>query len=161
MWLERLAGQPGTSNATSQPYNRSYSPAPRRPSHLAPQSSSQRPGLTPRSSSLSGVSNASTTSLLVSSTKPGGSGLKQSTTAADFPDPLETLRRLIGSETTGEAYGPPSEPDADLDLGRNIEFGRLSLEEFTQQKNQEATTPSHKSQTVEECTDPNWLSKIR
>ena len=96
MWLDRLSGH-STPSATP-PASRPYSPAPpRRPSHLAPSSAAQRPGFSPRSSSLSLVSNDSTTSLLASSKRVNGSALKQSVTTGDAPDPTKVLRRLIGA----------------------------------------------------------------
>ncbi|KUJ07369.1 uncharacterized protein LY89DRAFT_691822 [Mollisia scopiformis] len=61
----------------------------------------QRPGFTPRLSSFSINANDSTTSLLSSSRKPNGSGLKQSVTASEDPDPLEVIEKLLNLPHNG------------------------------------------------------------
>ncbi|TAQ91207.1 hypothetical protein B7494_g397 [Chlorociboria aeruginascens] len=105
MWLDRLSGHATPSGSPPPPANRaSFSPLPRRLSHLGPNNSLvQRSGFNPRSSSLSLVSNESTTSLLSSSRKPNGSGLKQSTIVLDVPEPLEVLENLLGTEGNTQA----------------------------------------------------------
>lgn len=155
MWLDRLSSHSTPSGSPPPSANRSYSPATRRPSHLAPTSAPQRPGFSPRSSSLSLVSNDSTTSLLASSKRPNGSGLRQSSTVPDAPEPLEVLEKLLGPE--GEGLADPSKaaangtdrtPDeSDLEL----DFGGLSLRELVADEllNVEEATSYH-AQTIEE-----------
>jgi vacuolar protein sorting-associated protein 52 len=156
MWLDRLSSHSTPSGSPPPPANRSYSPATRRPGHLAPTSGPQRPGFSPRSSSLSLVSNDSTTSLLASSKRPNGSGLRQSSTVADVAEPLAVLERLLGPE--GQGLADPSkatangtgstEDDADLEL----DFGGLSLQEcVTDDFPHVKDETSYNAQTVEEC----------
>ncbi|EKD15465.1 uncharacterized protein L3040_001836 [Drepanopeziza brunnea f. sp. 'multigermtubi'] len=79
----------------------SFSPIPRRPSHLGPAPASAvptRPVFNPRSSSLSIHSSDSTTSLLASARRPNGSALKNSQKAPGATDPLTVLDILLGSE---------------------------------------------------------------
>src|SRR5436190_3832168 len=152
MWLERFSGQSNTSNTPSQPYSRPYSPNPRRPSLLAPQASSQRLGISPRSSSLSLVSNESTTSLLGDSKKSTSSNLKQSTAIIDYPDPLEVLQTFLGSETKGLEKHELSGHDLDLALEGELDFGGLTLQEFAEQGGPEnGDVQSYVPQTLEEC----------
>ncbi|KAI1493497.1 Sac2 family-domain-containing protein [Biscogniauxia mediterranea] len=134
MWLDRLAGQ-SVSPAPSQPGSRAYSPAPRRSaSGLGPYiTSQQRPGLTPRSSSLSLASNdSSASSLLASSRRANGSNLKQSTTIYAGPDPVEVLNTLLGSgaedaEAVDKSAAPSITPEH---LELQFDFGQLSLREL-------------------------------
>jgi hypothetical protein len=164
MWLDRLSGH-STPAATPSgspppPANRSYSPAPRRPSHLTPTSAAQRPGFNPRSSSLSLASNESTTSLLSLSRKPNGSGLKQSVTVADGPNPLEVLEKVLGSE--GKGLGKSSKPVVEVtgasntaqdDFELELDFGGLSLRDLATGEPPNAKKEHvYTTQTVEECT---------
>ena len=116
MWgLDRFSGH-STPSASPPPQNRSFSPAPRRPSHLG-SGLAARPPHSPRSSSfnVSSKYNSSTTSLN-SQRLPNGSGLKQQITPpADFTSPLQLLEEIVGR--------PLSEEDE-----RHGENGRLQLE---------------------------------
>ncbi|KAI5926214.1 Sac2 family-domain-containing protein [Camillea tinctor] len=134
MWLDRLAGQSG-SPTPSQPGSRSYSPAPRRSaSGLGPYiTSQQRPGLTPRSSSLSLASNdSSASSLLASSRRANGSSLKQSTTVYNGPEPVEVLNTLLGNGVDdadpADKHAVSSITPEHLEL--QFDFGQLSLREL-------------------------------
>lgn len=157
MWLDRLSSHSTPSGSPPPPANRSYSPATRRPSHLAPTSAPQRPSFSPRSSSLSLVSNDSTTSLLTSSKRPNGSGLRQSSIVPDVAEPLDVLEKLL--EPEGKGLADPSkagtsngtestagESDSELD------FGGLSLRELLAEdlSNAKDRTP-YNAQTIEEC----------
>ncbi|KAI1849361.1 hypothetical protein JX265_012078 [Neoarthrinium moseri] len=155
MWLDRLAGQTSVSPSSSQPGSRAYSPVPARrtPSGLGPYiTSQQRPGLTPRSSSLSLASNDSSTSSLLASSRraANGSALKQSTTAYGGPDPVKVLNQLLGGEAT------PSTDDAGTvitheDLGLDFDFGGLTLSAFALSKaSDEGSTEVHRPQSVEQ-----------
>ncbi|KAH7314048.1 Sac2 family-domain-containing protein [Rhexocercosporidium sp. MPI-PUGE-AT-0058] len=129
-----------------------HSPAPRRPSHLGPASAIQRPGFSPRSSSLSINSNDSTTSLLASSRRPNGSGLKKSATVLDTPDPLAVLEKLLGSEGNGMdqksslTIGTTSVDDVEGEL----DFEGLNLRELISPKTIHAQEGLYTMQTVEQ-----------
>jgi hypothetical protein len=162
MWLDRLSGH-STPAATPSgspppPANRAFSPAPRRPSHLAPSSAAQRPGFSARSSSLSINSNDSTTSLLASSRKTNGSGLKQSITTPDVKDPLEVLEKLLGSEANvtpaasrakNSVNGTAIEEEDDES---ELDFEGFSLRELASRHVGPEETVGHTTQTTEECT---------
>ncbi|ETS82536.1 hypothetical protein PFICI_04412 [Pestalotiopsis fici W106-1] len=154
MWLDRLAGQQSASPSSSQPGSRAYSPAPgrRTPSGLGPYlTSSQRPGLTPRSSSLSLISNdSSTSSLLAASRRANGSALKQSTTAYAGPDPTEVLDKILG-QGQDEAHEQPTSTITQHDLELQFEFGGLSLTSLALSEEPAKESSSvHRPQTVEE-----------
>ncbi|CAM1511137.1 Fc.00g086500.m01.CDS01 [Cosmosporella sp. VM-42] len=134
MWLDRLAGGPPSASgpSTPQPGSRPYSPVPRRTSSsLSPYVTSQRPGHSPRGSTLSLVSNDSTSSLLSSSRKPNGSGLKQTSTIDAGPDSLEVLGKLLATISDDDAPPAKRKPlitQEDLDF--DADFGGLSLKEL-------------------------------
>lgn len=162
MWLDRLAGgqATGSSSSTPQPSSRPYSPLPRRTSSsLSPYVTSQRAGHSPRSSSLSLASNDSSTSLLSSSRKPNGSGLRQASTVYEGPDSIEILERLLRLEDgedagTGKHGGVIKEEDFQLDP----DFGGLSLKELADSETQdddELSISSPRTQSAEECLFPN------
>ncbi|KAK3056544.1 Vacuolar protein sorting-associated protein 52 [Extremus antarcticus] len=119
MWLERFSGQ------TSQSVQ------------LGPSTIPRRPGLSPRTSSLSASSlYGSTESLPATARIPNGSSLKHElggSPAADVADPLEVLRSIIGTAKIDGDNGAEDlvqagkRPEA---LETDIEFGDLSLEEF-------------------------------
>ncbi|TVY29468.1 Vacuolar protein sorting-associated protein [Lachnellula hyalina] len=158
MWLSGRSTPAATpSGSPPPPANRSYSPAPRRPSYLAPPSAAQRPPFNPRSSSLSLISNDSTTSLLSSSRRPNGSGLKQSATAVNAPDPLQVLERLLGSEgkkkVSSKATNGTSTNNnlGDYDYEAELDFDGLSLREIVESQSSNAKEEHvYTSQTTEE-----------
>ncbi|KAI9901522.1 hypothetical protein N3K66_003339 [Trichothecium roseum] len=153
MWLDRLAGGPANPSGTStpQPGSRSYSPLPRRTSsNLSPYVTSQR-GQSPRGSTLSLVSNDSSSSLLSSSRRPNGSGLRQTSTIDQGPNSLELLGKILQAFPTGDEK--PSFQDViredDLDLEPN--FGGLSLKELSQlEKGEDTNGVAPRSQSIEE-----------
>lgn len=133
MWLERFAGQSGPSTGASTP-GRS-SPAPRRSIQLGPSTLPRRPGLSPRTSSLSVASLYGSTESLPSAARvPTGSGLKQElagTSAADAPDPVEVLGSILGPlEQDGTTHGAGHGDERPSELFEDIDFNGLSLEEF-------------------------------
>ncbi|KAI9824419.1 MAG: hypothetical protein M1832_001954 [Thelocarpon impressellum] len=111
MWLDRLSGH-STPSGSPPPRNRSYSPAPRRSSHLAPSSQQQsqlrRAAFNP-------------------SRQLNGSALRHSVSGRppdDVPDPLDVLEGIIGTSLRSrQAF------DA-RDLVEDIDFGGLSLHDF-------------------------------
>lgn len=124
---------------------------PRRTSSArGPYLTSQRPGISSRGSTLSLLSNDSSSSLLASSKRANGSTLKQSSTVDDAPDPEEILARILGPtpdspvSDEGQAWRI-----TDDDLEFDFDFGGLALHELaTQEGAQEEET--YKSQTVED-----------
>lgn len=74
-------------------------------------------------------------------------------TAADAPDPLQILEKLLGSEGNGSSstspangYGAEGE-DFELEL----DFENLSLREFASRELSTKKEHSYATQTVEEC----------
>lgn len=152
MWLDRLSGHSTSSNAP-QSQSRSFSPLPRRLGHLAPSTAPKRPGLSPQSSTLSLISNDSTSSLLDGTKKTNGSGLRQSTTVTDYPEPIEVLQRLLGAGGKGVDTASVSENGIDdFSLEEELEFSGLSLRELAELQDSESENiQSYVPQTVEEC----------
>lgn len=147
MWLDRLAAQSNSSPSASQPGSRPYSPLPRRTSS-SPYVTSQRPGITPRGSQLSLVSNDSSNSFLASR-RVNGSGLKQSQTTYDGPDSVEILGQILDTAPTSEATTITiSENDLELDF----QFEGLSLRELASSDEiDRSDADSYRRQTAEEC----------
>jgi hypothetical protein len=150
MWLDRLSSHSTPSGSPPPPANRSYSPATRRASHLAPTSTPQRPGFSPRSSCLSLVSNDSSTSLLASSRKPNGSGLRRSSTAPNVTNPLEVLEKLLGPEGKAFAGQNTDNGDTEDESYLELDFAGLSLHEFVAEGAPKEGTV-YNTQTIEEC----------
>ncbi|KAL9000436.1 MAG: hypothetical protein Q9169_000953 [Polycauliona sp. 2 TL-2023] len=157
MWLERLSGQ-STPSASSSAHNRSYSPAPRRSSHLAPNGSS-RPSYGPRTSSLGLISRAnSSTTSLNSPQLANGSSLRQEIAAPpDVIDPLDALGILLGKrKDKGEDGQEGRENHAldqkPMDMDADINFQGLGLDAFIQDAGQWKIEESRRyaKQTVEE-----------
>ncbi|KAK0671065.1 putative vacuolar protein sorting-associated protein 52 [Cercophora samala] len=158
MWLDRFAAQqqPGRNNSPP-PSNRS-SPLPRRTSRsggISPYTTSQqRPGISPRGSSLSLVSNDSSSSLLASSRRANGSALRQSTTVDDAPDPEEVLARILGplSADVAPAQHSSSAGITEEDLDLEFDFGGLSLQELAESDDadQPEAVDTYRPQTVED-----------
>ncbi|KAH6673708.1 Sac2 family-domain-containing protein [Halenospora varia] len=158
MWLDRLSGHSTPANGSPPPpSNRSYSPGPKRPSNLAPSAAAQRPGFTPRSSSLSLVSNDSTTSLLASSRKTNGSALKQGVSAVDAPDPVEVLEKIVavgekdiaGSAKEVARHGNNAIFDCGIEA--ELDFEGLSLREIVSESSPFVKEEHvHTTQSVEE-----------
>ncbi|KAI9796009.1 MAG: hypothetical protein M1835_004784 [Candelina submexicana] len=138
MWLDRFSGH-STPAGSPPPQNRSLSPAPRRPSHLTPSTLSQRPGYSPRSSSLSLPYNGSTSSLSTATRVPNGSALKHSITntppPSDVPDPLKVLAGFIGtppkvSKANESKPDKTGWTDRPTELWNGNDFEGQSLEEL-------------------------------
>ncbi|KAK1472999.1 Vps52/Sac2 family protein [Colletotrichum lupini] len=146
MWLDRLAAQSNSSPSASQPGSRPYSPLPRRTSS-SPYVTSQRPGITPRGSQLSLVSNDSSNSFLASR-RVNGSGLKQSQTTYDGPDSVEILGQILDTAPASEAATITiSENDLELDFS----FEGLSLRELASSDEiDRSDADSYRRQTAEE-----------
>lgn len=155
MWLERLSGQ-STPSASSSVQHRSYSPAPRRSSHLAP-NSNPRPSYGPRTSSVGLVSraNSSTTSPQLANR----SSLRQEIAASpDVVDPLDALGILLGKRKDKGRDGQEEDKGVPLDhrptdLDADIDFEGQGLDVFAQDAGREKIDESRRyaSQTVEEC----------
>ncbi|RMJ17389.1 hypothetical protein BHE90_003854 [Fusarium euwallaceae] len=162
MWLDRLAGGPASNPgpSTPQPGNRAYSPLPRRTSSsLSPYVTSQRGGVSPRGSSLSLVSNDSSSSLLSSSRRPNGSNLRQSSTIETGPDSLEVLETLLAGFSTDSDSATKQKTINQDDIDFEADFGGLSLKELAaSQAPEPATFNTRKPQTAEESE--NERSKL-
>lgn len=164
MWLDRFSGHSTPSGSPPPPQQRSYSPGlrrPTRPTHLAP-GPAQRPGFSPRTSSLSVAvnSNASTTSLASTSRLTNGSALKQQITPPpNVADPLDVLEEVVGLSLHRRNASNGLSDDSNFlnkptSLIEIIEFDGLSLHDFARaevdgvrggEKQQYAVQP------VEEC----------
>ncbi|KAF5970832.1 SAC2-like protein [Fusarium bulbicola] len=151
MWLDRLAGGPASSPgpSTPQPGGRVY---PKRTSStLSPYVTSQRPGIAPRGSSLSLISNDSTASLLSSSRRPNGSNLRQASTIDTGPDSLGVLETLLAGFSSDREQADKKTAIVEDDINFAAVFGGLSLKELATSEPPDTTTVSNrKPKTVEE-----------
>ncbi|KAI9705347.1 MAG: hypothetical protein M1820_005177 [Bogoriella megaspora] len=139
MWLNRSPAHT-PSSASPPPTSRPYSPAgtPRRSTHLVPNPYQQRPGLQPRSSSLSLISNASTDTLPSGRRAPNGTPLRHelaASPAVDVADPLEVLEGIIGASPGEDGANKPEQRNkidwkSSDERVADIDFDGLSLEEF-------------------------------
>ncbi|KAK5112274.1 hypothetical protein LTR62_004435 [Meristemomyces frigidus] len=135
MWLERFSGQSSQSTPTSSP-SRSFSPAPRRSIQLGPSTLPRRPGLAPRTSSLSAASfGGSAENLPATGRLPNGTNLKHelaTAPGADVTHPLEVLHDILGHavDTSARENGHFKSSKNPSDLDEDINFGGLSLEDF-------------------------------
>ncbi len=155
MWKDRLSGYstPAThSQPPSRPRSQSPSPATaRKASHLAPLAGiTQRPGFSPRSSSLSLISNVSASSRAGRDVVPGnnhleGGGDASSAEQVDVTRILETLESILSSiprrstqrtsHDRGVLDGGDTQPKRSslvLNQAAGIGFERKSLQEFVQ-----------------------------
>lgn len=161
MWLDRLSGTqaPSAGPSTPQTASRHNSPLPRRvSSNLSPYVTSQRPGHSPRGSSLSLVSNGSTTSLLPSSRKPNGLAPKPSFATLDrLPDPVNTLAKLLKPILCdGAAEDEKKINICEKGFATTAEFGGQTLKELaTYVEPDDTITKLWRPQTVEECLSPH------
>ena len=156
MWLDRLAAHAGSPGSTTpQPGSRPYSPVPRKASgSLSPYVTSQRPGISSRGSTTSLISHDSSNSLLASSRKPNGSGLKQSLVVLDQSVPLEALARVLddGDQAEGQIEAEPRFSVVEADLELDFEFGGLSLKDLaTSQVTNQTDDASRRFHTSEDC----------
>lgn len=137
MWLDRLSGTSTPAprpNASSTPQSRSYSPAPRKTSRLLPQTGPQRPNFAPRSSSLSAVSNDSSTSLLGNSRKPtDSSNSNLRNTTLTYSDPIQVLDKLLDIDLGSLPVADKDEIWDNYELLGDVDFTGLALHEFVQE----------------------------
>lgn len=157
-----ISNQPTPAASPPLGPSRSFSPAPRRPTHQVPNPLA-RPGYNPRSSSLSVISRANaSTSSLPGNARANGSTFKQQITApASANNPLTVLEAIVGSSVSGLKLreDDPQEdekPEKPEELIGAIDFAGLSLQGFAQHD----LTPEdfssggslrHMTQSVEEC----------
>ncbi|KAF2762370.1 Vps52-domain-containing protein [Pseudovirgaria hyperparasitica] len=150
MQLGRFPTQ-STPSGISSPQDRSYSPAPPRRPHQA--GGSLRPGINPRSSSLSIAASPSTSTHSLSSTvkQANGSQLRRQfngPTSADISDPLLVLQEIVGSPSRRQALIDKNGfhdvgVERPVGLEENIDFGGLSLEAFAKQDFTSRHVPLH------------------
>lgn len=136
MWLERFSGQSSQSTPSGSP-NRAFSPAPRRSVQLGPSTLPRRPGLSPRTSSLSVASfGSSTDSSPAAARIPNGTSLKNelgTSPVADVVDPIGVLQDILGPLPKGETGGTNGvHVERPSEFAQNIDFGSLSLEDFAE-----------------------------
>ncbi|KAL1599862.1 Vacuolar protein sorting-associated protein 52 [Paraconiothyrium brasiliense] len=161
MWgLDRISGH-STPSGTPPPRRDSYSPAPRRlhPTDR-PAPLPLRPGLNPRSSSLSLISPlSSTTSLPSTANIPNGSGRRRPPGGVlpNVPDPVQVLESIMGGPPRNppplQANGIGVIPEKPEELEISIDFGGLSLQDFAAEDTPEpVASPVHtySAQSVEE-----------
>ncbi|ORY10040.1 Sac2 family protein [Clohesyomyces aquaticus] len=139
MWLDRFSAH-STPSGTPPPRGQSYSPAPRRPYQQAgPGPLPPRPGINPRSSSLSLVSPASSsTSLPTTARLPNGAGRRRQGPGGappNVPDPLKVLEAMLGGPPrkpprTGHEDAEEAVPSKPEEVVTDVPFGGLSLLEF-------------------------------
>lgn len=136
MWLDRFSGNSSPAGASTP--TRSYSPLPRKGSHLAP---IQRIGLglhqTRSSTSLDLSTNASTTSLPSPTRLVNGSALRyEQKPPPDVIDPLKVLRSILGIPDEDGAVTGGTQTSTEHNVATNdvvVDFGGLSLQEFAEQ----------------------------
>ncbi|KAL2147841.1 hypothetical protein VTI28DRAFT_5613 [Corynascus sepedonium] len=153
MWLDRFAGpHPGSNPSPPNSQSRTHSPLPRRTSSArGPYLTSQRPGLSPRGSSLSLASSDSSSSLLSASKRTNGSALRQSTTVDTGPDPEEILVRILGPlPDTAAPEENVTRPITEEDIELDFDFGGFSLRELATDDTSRLTADTYKPQTVED-----------
>ena len=161
MWLDRFSGHSNNSGSNT-PYSRSYSPVPRRSSHLVAVGQPGRHGYSPRSSSLSLsiTPNDSANPLQAALRQGSGSVPKQSSPAqssSGIHDPLETLKSIIGERCKDDVSEGPvaivANSKKPVQFVESIDFGNLSLEEFLESENRNARTvrTNEGIQIAEQC----------
>ncbi|KAG4281572.1 hypothetical protein FPRO06_10476 [Fusarium proliferatum] len=134
MWLDRLAGGPASS-----------------PGPSTPQPGGRRPGISPRGSSLSLVSNDSTISLLSSLRRPNGSNLRQASTIDTGSDSLEVLETLLAGFSSDREQADKKTAINEDDINFEAVFGGLSLKELaTSEPPDTITISNRKPKTAEE-----------
>ncbi|SMQ54753.1 unnamed protein product [Zymoseptoria tritici ST99CH_3D7] len=129
IWLERFSA-PSREQTTSPNPNRPH-PASRRSVQLGPSTLPRRPGLQPRSSSLSVASLIGSTESLPSSARvPSGSNLREQLagSANEVADPLAVLEQILGPSRSQGEDGETIEDRVAIADG--IDLGGLDLEEF-------------------------------
>jgi hypothetical protein len=158
MWLDRLSGQSSPAGSPP-PHGRSYSPAPKRPSHLGPGHVSGRPAFSPQSSSLSLPLNALNTSLQGTGRRSNGSTSKQSKSAPPrehVSDPLRVLEQIIGGPLKVHTERIPLTTHVRPEDIDDVDFGQLSLQDVASGAagtgNENGAFSNRKPRTAEECT---------
>jgi hypothetical protein len=163
MWgLDRLSAY-STPSGTPPPRHDSYSPGPRRGYPASgPGPLPLRPGLVPRSSSLSLISpGASTTSLPSTARGPNGAPRRRPTGGAPHhgPDPVQVLASIMGGmprkplvSSHERDQAVPQKPE---EVVEDIDFGGLSLQDFAAEAplehKQTTSVHTYSAQSVEEC----------
>ena len=159
MWgLDRFSAN--STPAPSSPGRNS--PAPRRSLQV------QRPGVAPRSSSLSLLSNSSSSNINSNTRNLVTSGLKNQIYSAppeDVEDPVLAFEQVITStlskiQVIDDKDTPTDEIEKPSEFARDIDFGSLSLHHFVDEANRQTLSPtngcgqdqfSYSNKSVEEC----------
>lgn len=139
LWLNRFSDNSSrdpTPTLTPSTTPRSYSPARGRPAQLSGSALPRRPGLQPRSSSLSIASLASSHDSRTDLPKvPHGSTSLKAQLAGtpplgDASDPLQVLERIVGPIRESERESADGGGLDHAAIAVTVEFGHLSLEDF-------------------------------
>lgn len=157
MWLDRFSAQSSPSGSPP-PQGRAYSPAPRRgPYNTSTPSLPPRPGINPRSSSLSLISSASDLNLPNAGRLPNGSALRNEVrqpSPGPGPDPLAVLDGIIAKQSKKRRADGSAVIEKPSDIVEDVHFGSLSLEAFaSRNRTSEAMTTDangHTMQSIEE-----------
>jgi len=133
VWLDRFSAQSSPSGSPP-PQGRVYSQSGRRGPYLGSTPSlPPRPGLNPRSSSLSLISNPSDISLPNLGRIPNGSALRNEipqSSPANGLDPLAVLEDIVGKPSKKRRSDGSAVETRPTDLVEDIDFGSHSLESF-------------------------------
>jgi hypothetical protein len=147
MWLDRFSAQSSPS-ASPPPQRSAYSPAPRR-GHYSTSNPSlpPRPGINPRSSSLSLISSTSDLNLPISGRLPNGSALSneiRSRSPNGLQDPRAVLETIVGGPSKKRRADGSTVAQKPEDIVDDIDFGSLSLEAFEAKSREKRTASSNK-----------------
>lgn len=133
MWLDRFSGQ-STPAVASSPPSRNYSPAPRQSSNFT---RTVRPGLgvfaSTSTTSLDLSTNTSNISLPSNARLTNGSSLRQEQKPPpDVEDPLQVLRRILGTANQPHSHENGTRKIILEDDALDVDFGNLSLQDYAQ-----------------------------
>src|ERR1700760_1377520 len=159
MWQDRRPNPPSPASRSG-----TSSPLPRRPTNPGPGPLPPRPGVNPRSSSLSLASTPSASVTNVASTlrTTNASSLRHELRADAVPqhsvDPLRALEQILGTSLEKEpSRNALTEENAPEGLDEPIDFQGLSLQEFVARSSRTpkgSTVHSSTRTQSEQCTFP-------
>lgn len=158
MWvLDRRPSQL-TPSGTPPPRRDNYSPAPRRPyGGPVPSPLPPRPGLPPRTSSLSLMDSpaSSTTSLASMARIPNGAPRRRTDMGGvpppNIPHPLHVLEAIMGGPPRKSVTAGVEEQQRPEEVVDEIDFGGLSLHDFVAAGQADTPVHTYSAQSVEEC----------
>ena len=156
MWRDRFSGQSTPAESSPPPQGRSYSPNPRRPTHLTSHLRQTHNGPATRSStSLDLSANTSTASLPTQTRLPNGSSLRYEQRAEpEGPDPLDVLRSILGLPLAKSSKTQDSAPEIEktvpnTELASQIDFDSHSLTDYLDQNTDHARQRTSELQSTD------------